>query len=499
MVDARSVILARATGPWNSRGRGSRLDRTPTFGPVFDYGGHGMNPRKRNPFFGAALGTVSLAGLLPACSKEAPAGPSLVVITLDTFRADRIGAYGSKQGLTPNIDRIAAEASLFENAITPIGTTHPAHASLFTGLYPGEHGVRFNGDVLKDNARTLAEWMEEAGYETGAFVSKRNLVVRGGFQQGFETRSDVDAVGKDKTRTGAEVNALALPWLESVKDEAFFMWVHYFETHSPLEKTAHAAEQMGDYDGPLRDGAPTKLLYALGSDELPNTPENRAAISALYDGEVKETDRLVGEVMEKLRALGRLDDTIVVVVADHGELLGEHGEIGHGFHVNQEVLHVPLLIREPGGGPARRITQRASLIDFLPTIAERLDLPRPATSGRSLARLIRGETLPEIPQFASVRTPRLEEKGGEREEDVASIAAFFGCYKLVLSSEGAVVFDLSDDPMESAPAGSAAAEKAREKLLPLAADHRVRERPDSTPVDLPPDVLEELEQLGYIR
>ncbi len=447
-----------------------------------------------------AFSTLLLLAALSTCSSRDDAtGPNLVIVTLDTFRVDRVGTFGNEDGLTPNLDRIAEEATRFPRALTPIGTTHPAHASLFTGLYPGEHGVRFNGDVLDDDVTTLAELLRDAGYRTAAFVAKKNMIVRGGLQQGFDVRSDDAPDGGPRIRPGDAVNELALDWLDAAGDGPFFLWVHYFETHTPLRNTTYARERLGRYDGPLKNGAPTELVYDLGTDRLPDTPANRRALAMLYDGEVLEADRLVGDVYAKLRALGRLDDTIVVVAADHGELLGEHGEVGHGFHVLEPVLRVPLMIREPKQTEPRDVERRVSLVDVLPTLAELLGLPPPETSGRSLVRLLRGHVGPPVPYFASVRAPNVKRGGAARGQDVQTVAVYRDRFKLVLTSERADLFDLSDDPGEFTPLTGEAAAAVREKLLPLALEHRRRERPDASPIALPADVLEELREQGYIR
>lgn len=451
---------------------------------------------------GAAL--MALAACGPG---RAPAPrPDVVVITLDTFRGDRLGARGNPGGLTPNLDLLAAEGILFERATTPIGTTHPSHASMFTGLYPGEHGVRFNGDRLAASQLALAERLAAEGYETAAFVAKRSLLKRGGLDQGFRVTSDAAGAfdgEEQKIRSGDEVNALVAEFLAGGVARPLFLWVHYFETHTPLRWTPHAAAACGDYDGPLEQGASTELFYAYGGAELPATPENRRMLEALYDGEVKEADQLVGELRALLAGAGLLDDALVIVAGDHGEMLGEHGEVGHGTRLWQPVLDVPLIIWRSGAPLGRRVQARVSLVDLLPTVLEAAGAEAPGTPGRSLFAALAGRPFDEVHQFAAVRVPTVKEATVEEGEDTKAVCVFQGPFKLVVDEAGERLYRLDEDPGEERPLDLSGADRAAaavlEKLRPLAYMHRLRERPGTDLVELPPDVLEEMRQLGYIR
>jgi membrane-anchored protein YejM (alkaline phosphatase superfamily) len=246
-----------------------------------------------SPAAKAAAGLVFLG--LCACSGSRES-PNVVVITVDTLRADSLGVYGNPEGHSPHIDAFAQNAVVFEDAVTAIGTTFPSHASMFTGLYPKNHGVRWNGDGLDDRSTTLAEVLQEAGYETAAFVSPGSMLERGGLQQGFSVTDEFWTRESPRyVRAGDEVNARARSWLDSRSDERFFLWLHYFEPHTPYEvseysKTKHAS---AGYQGVFSHGASPAALRKLGT-EVPWSEAERAAIRALYDGGVRAADRLVG-------------------------------------------------------------------------------------------------------------------------------------------------------------------------------------------------------------
>jgi arylsulfatase A-like enzyme len=234
---------------------------------------------------------TALAGTLLwviACAPEGP--PNLVLVTLDTFRADRVGALGHPGALTP--------------------------------LYPAQHRVRFNAHRLDPAFVTLAELLRDAGYRTAAFVAMPTMLTYGGLAQGFETTSDHGRQFVPTIRPGERVNRLAIDWLRQVGEGPIFLWVHYYETHSPYKRTAHFQAQLArlaqstgtPYRGPLRRGASTELFGSYGSEALPATEENRRLLGALYDGEVIETDRLVGALLEALEEEDRLDHAVVVVV-----------------------------------------------------------------------------------------------------------------------------------------------------------------------------------------
>ncbi len=275
---------------------------------------------------------------------------NLLLVTIDTLRADAVGAYGSASARTPALDALAADGARFDNAFAPTPITLPSHASLLTGLYPPGHGARHNGIAARGDVPTLALACEKAGFRTAAFVSAFPLDRRFGLARGFARYGDRFPRGPDtrplNERPGSSTVDEAIEWLEtSLKAGAtrFFLWVHLFEPHAP-------------YGNP-RDGRPARDRYA---------------------DEVAEADRQVARLLE---ALGPARSaTLVIAAGDHGEAFGEHGEIGHSIFVYDTTLRIPLLMAGPG---VRRgaIAEPVSLVDVAPTALARLGLPAFDTDG----------------------------------------------------------------------------------------------------------------------
>jgi arylsulfatase A-like enzyme len=305
---------------------------------------------------------LSCAFVLTDCGRhERPTGrPNVLLVTLDTTRFDRVGAYGTTPSLTPVFDRVAAEGVLFTSAWTVTPLTTPAHTSVMTGLYPQAHGVRNNGRLrMPASVTTLASAFAASGYRTAAFVAALPVARAFGFAAGFGTFDDDfgdDPRGKPRSeRNAAEVNARALPWLTAAaaSDEPFFAWIHYYDAHAPYEPPEPFAER------------------------FPGRP---------YDGEIAFVDSELGRVVTTLRNAGVLDSTVVLVVADHGEGLGDHGEPEHGLLLYEPTVAVPLAIRAPfaiaSGGRRHDV---ASLVDIAPTLAAVAHVPFPsAVDGRDL-------------------------------------------------------------------------------------------------------------------
>ena len=300
-----------------------------------------------------------LVALASSCSKSEPA--SVLLVTLDTTRADALGCYGAKPAVTPHLDALAAEGITFEWARTVTPTTLPAHTSMLTGLYPHRHTVRDNSlSAVPASATTVAELARAAGIACGAFVSAKVLDRAFGLDQGFEHYSQPARENDVLTSTGfalrdaAQTTLEATRWLESLAAERpFFAWVHYFDPHQPWT----ASEEW--------------LARAEGNP---------------YLAEVAATDHAFGQLVESLRRLGRLEHTTIVVVGDHGEGLGEHGEDSHAYFVYDSTLRVPLLVRRADRARAgERVQTMASVADVGPTVCEALGIRAlPDVDGQSL-------------------------------------------------------------------------------------------------------------------
>ena len=452
--------------------------------------GDGRGLPKRRPAGHAGLG-VALAVLAAAC---APRPPNVVLVTIDTIRVDRIGAYGSSRGLTPHLDRLAEEATVFERCTTPMPSTRPAHASMLTGLRPRAHGVRSNSHPLAATIPTLAEQLRDAGYETGAFVALKSMLTHGGLDRGFETVSDA-STGFAYVRDGSEVNALASLWLRQRGDRPFFAWVHYYEPHTPLELTPYAAARLRDYRGRYARGASVALYYGT-SERWMRSPVDRAAIETLYDGEVREVDARVEELLAILSSYGLRSETLVIVTGDHGQSLGDRGMPGHGRSLFESVLHVPLIIDDPRRRAVARIAEPVSLIDVTPTVLDLAGVQIPTgVQGRSLAPALRGEELPPRRHVSQLRDAR-------RRDDPATfdrVAVYEGGFKFLLFPSGGTLFDLRDDPREDHAIPRERMLERFDRLRAVAEEFRAAraERPDAPVPD--PDTIDELRALGYLR
>lgn len=319
---------------------------------------------------------VALPGPIPQpwFQTQDGSGPwNLLLITLDTTRSDRLGCYGCRQPLTPHLDRLAERGILFEQAITPVPVTLPAHCTIMTGLDPHEHGVRTNGTFVLDSTQiTLAEVLSERGYMTGATLAALPVQAQFGISQGFATyEDDLSPKGRMEewemvTRRGNEVTRLALAWIEMHREQPFFHWAHYFDPHAP-------------YDPP----EPYKSKF--------DNP---------YDGEVAFMDAQVGALISGIEELGLLENTWILCVGDHGESLGEHGEASHSMTLHGATQCVPCVLYPPAkwGGIAsekirgRRIRDVVALRDLAPTLLNALgfEMQSLPASGSSLLPMIAG-------------------------------------------------------------------------------------------------------------
>ena len=395
--------------------------------------------------------------------------PNILIVSIDTLRADRVGSYGYAAAKTPTLDGLAARGLRFAQATTVAPLTLPAHASLFTGTFPTFHGVRDNGQFyLGDEQTTLAEVLKGQGYRTGGFVSAFVLDRRWGIAQGFDTYFDnFDlskyelAAGIDAAqRPGNEVVDQATVWLREKSEQPFFGWVHMYDPHSP-----YAAPE----------------AYAA---RFPRTMEGA------YDAEVAFADAQLGRLLD---ALGDARErTIVVVTGDHGESLGEHQEQQHGFFVYDATTQVPLIMTGPGIQP-RAPADQVRIVDIMPTVLDAAGVAvPPAVQGQSLMPAARGERL-DLLALSESWYPRYHYGWSEL------TAVRDGRYKFIAAPRREL-YDLQTDPGEhtnladSNPQRVAALERALGEIASRTASSSKTQAPQ--PVD--PDVEERLRALGYV-
>jgi len=341
----------------------------------------------------------------PPAAGVLPAPPTIVWITIDTLRREHLSCYGYFRATTPRLDGLAAEALLFERALSSMASTLPAHLTLLTGLYPHQHGMTSNrrgasvSYVSELGRISVAEVLRRAGYRTAAFVSASPLAASTGVGAGFET-FEAPAPGQGASLRAHERNAAVLDWLarEAPRPGPFFLWVHYFDPHEPNDPRppydalfTTDAEQLAWIRARGIDPAALAARFAdsarvrrhflppARTDEEPGplavTLERVADLMNRYDGEVRDVDERIGELLAALRRHGRYEDAILVVAADHGQALGEDAWFGHGSITDVNTA-VPLILRLPGGLlPPQRLPQLVSLADVAPTVLARFELP----------------------------------------------------------------------------------------------------------------------------
>ncbi len=328
-----------------------------------------------------SFGLLALATHL-ACSEPAGPRPNLVLITLDTLRADRLGVYGYERETSPVLDSIARRGVRFDDAIAQATTTPPSHASILTGLNPARHGLRkLYGQRLPDANETLAEILRAEGYSTAAFVSAVPLRHLVGLDQGFDVYNDEwesDAGERSHDRGAALTNARVRNWLESAPPAPVFLWVHYFDPHHPYFPPEEYRKRFGA-EKANRDflPIPRNTNRWRSGDRLVRRPNEKAArrMSDLYDGEIAYLDEALGELLESLRTAGILANAVVAYVGDHGEHLGENGYwFGH-WDVLDETARVPMVIAHPDGRHAGTVVEETvGTIDLVPTLLSWLRL-----------------------------------------------------------------------------------------------------------------------------
>lgn len=439
------------------------------------------------------FGVLTASGLTEGCAR--PRGPliqpNVLVIVVDCLRADRVGHGPAGDGLTPNLDRLASNGIRFSKAFAPATWTKPSVASLFTGLYPRQHGVLLatvgkgdlvSAEVLPANFETLAEHFQRGGYATGAFVNQVHLHPRFGFDQGF---------GHFENRRGRKapgLNRKLLEWLsEDRQERPFFAYLHYLDAHWPYSRSTPT-----DSSHPWHNNPPPRR--GVLAEEWLRTfpPDEQAAVVAelerLYDNEVRSVDAHVGDLLTRVLADETYRGTVVVVTSDHGEGFNEHGWLQHSYPPFEEVIHIPLIIRLPGNDFAGRVVpQPASLVDLLPTLTELAGLPEPSgVAGRSLVPLWQG---------TDNWTSRLLLVDGASSSGVRSQR-----FKLIVNSEGSEYYDLSVDPYESSPLGRGQCGSPCARLDQAMQSYRAQaeENLKLDAVPLTAEEVQDLKKLGYL-
>lgn len=438
--------------------------------------------------------------------------PNILLVTLDTLRFDYVACYGNRWVKTPALDGLAREGVLFEYAISQAPTTGPSHSSIMTSVYPPQHGGT-NSIPLKRGLLTIADVLAANGYETIAFTSSTSTrSINTGLHQGFDRYEDslvpwsmtfsrdefqsliffyLAGIARNSMIRGEVVTRRALSWLETRSDRPFFAWLHYFDPHDPYDPPPHYRDM---YRGKLDDGLPMR-----------NARE-------LYAGEVSYTDAQLGTVLKALKQRGLYDNTLIIVVSDHGEAFGErHGariqEFAHGQHLYDTTQRVPLIIKTTDPRDrGRRVNQQVELIDIFPTILEALAVPIPESlRGRPLNELLAGKVPPRLERPAlsfnvlGLRDPD-SPHGRAKFVDQFARRTWRWKYVEVDRREPYELYDLRHDPQERvnlARKYPQECQEARDHLVQFLGEGRGN-RVDSRG-RLAPSLIRQLEALGYLR
>ena len=400
--------------------------------------------------------------LLPACRRETaltptPAAKQIILISIDTLRSDRIGAYGYAKAKTPNLDNFAQNAVLFERAYSHSPLTLPSHGTMFSGLLPSENGLRDNiGFTSPEQISMLAETLKQNGFETGAVVSAFVLRKATGIAQGFDFYDDAIreragvSIGGIQ-RSGSDSIAIATPWIKERKDKPFFFFLHLYEPHAP-------------YDAP-------KAF--------------RREAATPYDADVALADTMLGQFLEFLKKEDIFNEALIIIVSDHGEGLGEHGEAEHGIFLYRESLQVPLLIKPRGNvGAGRRVTEPVQLLDLHPTIlkAAQLSAEKPTTGSDMLTLESKQRQI-----YSETWYPRLHFGWSELHSLIEGQNHF-------IEAPSPELYDLQNDPGERRNLK----DSDRRTLTRLKEATIGMIEPISPPSSIDPEELRKLAALGYL-
>ena len=426
---------------------------------------------------------------------------NVLLITIDTLRADHLSNYGYHRETSPALDNFASEGVLFENAIAQRGATWPSIASIMTSMYPGTHGVRKNGIALDPSKRTLGELLQEDSYLTAAIITNMRISPH----RGFDTRLGFGGTRRDDRATRA-----ALRWLNNNSSSKFFLWLHLFAPHAPYEPPPPFDKGIDNaYQGDLSGKRPELVQITASQKQLSGSEVGY--IRSLYDGEVAYVDRNVGLVLRELEKLDLDARTLVVLTSDHGEELYDRNQyFFHSLLIYDSVLRVPLILRLPEVLPAnKRIPPVVQSIDIAPTILDLLGIAIPESfQGRSLSTMMLSDTNDDVSAIyafserganvASVRSNRWRYVSNPKEEALgqASQATESG-YRYRIQKEE--LYDLEADPDETTNIIHERPDLGEKLKNLLAAWRQETEKDTYQNPELDQATLDELRALGYIQ
>lgn len=453
----------------------------------------------------ASLGAVLtlLAIATAACasdSVEPGEPPNIVLVSIDSLRADHLGTYGYPKPTSPFVDELADESVVFERAVSTTSWTLPAHLSMLTSLSSAVHGVINDGMTLSEDATSVAQLLQRAGWATGAVVSAPYLSHKFGFDRGFDVYDDTTVSWPSDSASHTGVTSLkthnrAVELLDELADRPFFLFLHYWDVHYDFEPPFPFDTMFvdPDYQGSMTGkGFQRNRAIVPGMD-----PRDLEHVIALYDGEIAFVDTFMGRLFRELKVRGLWDNTLIIFTSDHGEEFLEHGKRGHRKNLYTETLSVPLIVKFPNSRWAgSRVQEAVGIIDIMPTMLDLAGLePFPEANGRSLIPVVDGTSDPDDPFYYF----------GDMQGELKSVVA--GRYKLIrrfLEGPPTVeLYDTIDDPGEHVDIAETMDDQRAELddvlrgWLDVSAG--LREQLGLGTIEYDPEMMKALRSLGYIR
>ena len=393
----------------------------------------------------------------------------VILISIDTCRADYLSCYGHKKNTTPNIDELAKHALLFENVISPAPITLPAHSSMLTGMIPPGHGARNNiGYQLSPSNLTLAEIMQSKGFSTGGVISSFVLDSDFGMGQGFDTYDDEFDYARDTDfgaeRIGSETTEHAISWIEAHRKDKFFLFVHYYDPHEKYE--------------------PPEPFCTEYSDDL-------------YAGEIAYTDHCIGKLLAYLKERNLYDSSLIIVAGDHGEMLGEHNELTHTYYIYQSAIKVPLIIKPSGKIESRRISELAGIVDIAPAVCGFAGFETPEhMQGYDLSRYAQGSSSGP----SSDRAYYCESITAAVSFNANMLTGLVTDRFKYIHTTRPELYDLADDPSESNNLIAEEPQRARilhDRLQVMLEDSKENKADENTKA-MDSETIAKLQSLGYV-
>lgn len=427
-------------------------------------------------------------------STQKKEGPNIVLITIDTLRADHLGAYGYERNTSPNIDKLAEKGILFENAYSQAPWTLPFMVSMNTSLYPQEHGVTDKKYKLSNSMTTIAEYMSNNFYKTIGIVSNRFLTPQYGLSQGFDIFKLKFSRNHGTEKTSAKITDTAIKYISIYKNDKFYLWIHYMDPHAKYMKHPEFGYSSG-YLGKLSTGrlTPGKL-----NRMIPKlTQADIQYVKDLYDEEISFTDKHIGRFIDALGKFGLTDKTVIIITADHGEEFLDKSKFGHGISLYQELIHVPLIIYVPSknGRQTKRVNTNVEVRSIAKTISDLSVRDNHSFAGKNLLIVAEEKDRNYIAYSQSSNSKK-------RVAPLETIVS--GYWKLIktLDDSSYELYDLKNDPLEKINLFESELQntaQVKKELISKLKDYRVNKEVKEEKVKLSQKDIKHLKALGYIE